>query len=175
MKERHLARSFNLTFRYIDVALSLNNPRFGDYLRRICPKRTWIKGLPRILTYYSKWLITKLYDKHDDVLFRIINFPLVCGNALSATEGITSKVLRSSYWICWQICCVHLYRCTWSLLPFLEESRVAHVLLILCVFSSISYVLLVVFVSVFIASSLSLDSWVLNFALTVITLVFTFT
>jgi hypothetical protein len=32
MKERHLARSFNLTFRYIDVVLSLNNPRFGDHL-----------------------------------------------------------------------------------------------------------------------------------------------
>ena len=40
MKERHLARSFNLTFRYVDVAWSLNNPRFGDYLRRIYPKRT---------------------------------------------------------------------------------------------------------------------------------------
>ena len=36
--------------------------------------------------------------------------------------------------------------------------RVAHLLLVLCVFSFISYVLLVVFVSVFIASSLSLDS-----------------
>jgi hypothetical protein len=40
MKERHLARSFNLTFRYIDVVLLLNNPLFGDYLRRIYPKRT---------------------------------------------------------------------------------------------------------------------------------------
>ena len=39
--------------------------------------------------------------KHDDVLFRIINFPLVCGNSPSAPKGITSKVLRSSYWICW--------------------------------------------------------------------------
>ena len=40
-KERHLARSFNLTFRYINVVLSLNNSRdFGDYLRRIHPKRT---------------------------------------------------------------------------------------------------------------------------------------
>ena len=27
MKERHLARSFNLTFRYINVVLSLNNSR----------------------------------------------------------------------------------------------------------------------------------------------------
>ena len=60
MKERHLARSFNLTFRYADVVLSLNNPRFGDYLRRIYPKRKrtpqTLLGLPRILTYYSKLL-----------------------------------------------------------------------------------------------------------------------
>jgi len=27
--------------------------------------------------------------------------------APSAPEGMTSKVLRSSYWICWQIWCVH--------------------------------------------------------------------
>jgi hypothetical protein len=38
MKERHLARSFNLTFRYKDVVLSLNNPPFSDYLCRIYPK-----------------------------------------------------------------------------------------------------------------------------------------
>ena len=44
MKERHLARSFNLTFRYKDVVLSLNNPPFSDYLCRIHPKRIWIKG-----------------------------------------------------------------------------------------------------------------------------------
>ena len=132
-------------------------------------------------TWYLDLLfeITKLYDKHDNVLFRIINFSLVCGNSPSAPEGITSKVLRSSYWICWHIWCVYLYRCTWSLLPFFEGVRVAHLLLVVCVFSFISYVLLVVhilvFVSVFIASSLSLDSWVLDFALTVVTLDFTFT
>ena len=44
------------------------------------------------------------------------------------------------------------------LAPVFGGVRVAHVLLVLCVFSFISYVLLVVFVSVFIASSLSLDS-----------------
>jgi hypothetical protein len=42
--------------------------------------------------------------------------------------------------------------------PVFGGVRVAHVLLVLCVFSFISYVLLVVFVSVFIASSLSIDS-----------------
>ena len=30
MKKYRLARSFNLSFRYIDEVLSLNNPNFGD-------------------------------------------------------------------------------------------------------------------------------------------------
>jgi hypothetical protein len=54
-------------------------------------------GLPRILTYYSKSRITKLYDKHDDVLFRIINFPLCCGNSPSAPEGNTSTVRHTEF------------------------------------------------------------------------------
>ena len=44
------------------------------------------------------------------------------------------------------------------LAPVFGRVRVARVLLVLCVFSFISYVLLVVFVSVFIVSSLSLNS-----------------
>ena len=35
--------SFNLTFRYIDVVLSLNNPKFNDYLDVIYPKELEIK------------------------------------------------------------------------------------------------------------------------------------
>ena len=34
-KEHRLARAFNLSFRYIDDVLSLNNPNFGDLLHRI--------------------------------------------------------------------------------------------------------------------------------------------
>ena len=30
--KKNIARSFNLTFRYIDDVLSLNNPKFGDYV-----------------------------------------------------------------------------------------------------------------------------------------------
>jgi len=33
--EKKLARSFNITFRYIDDILSLNNSRFGDFVDRI--------------------------------------------------------------------------------------------------------------------------------------------
>ena len=37
--ECHLARSFDLSFRYIDDLLSLNNPSFGDLIHRIYPHR----------------------------------------------------------------------------------------------------------------------------------------
>ena len=37
MKEHRLARSFNLSFRYIDNVLSLNNPSFGDLIHRFAP------------------------------------------------------------------------------------------------------------------------------------------
>ena len=35
--------SFNLTFRYIDDVLSLNNPKFNDYIDVIYPKELEIK------------------------------------------------------------------------------------------------------------------------------------
>ena len=41
--EKKLARSFNVTFRYIDDALSLNNSRFGDFIDRIYPIQLEIK------------------------------------------------------------------------------------------------------------------------------------
>jgi hypothetical protein len=41
--EKKLAWSFNLTFRYIDDVLSLNNSRFGDFVDRIYPIELEIK------------------------------------------------------------------------------------------------------------------------------------
>ena len=94
-KERHLARSFNLSFRYIDDVLSLNNPRFGDYVHRIYPKELEIKDTTDTVKSASYLdlhleidergvLMTKLYDKRDDFTFKIVNFPFICGNISSA-------------------------------------------------------------------------------------------
>ena len=41
--EKKLARFFNLTFRYIDDVLSLNNSRFGEFVDRIYPIELEIK------------------------------------------------------------------------------------------------------------------------------------
>jgi hypothetical protein len=79
--EKRLARSFNLTFRYIDDVLSLNNSRFGDFVDRIYSIELEIKDttdtdrsasyLDLHLEIDSKGrLRTKLYDKRDD-----FNFP----------------------------------------------------------------------------------------------------
>ena len=37
--KRHLAKSFHFTYRYIDDVLSINNPKFGDYIDYIYPVR----------------------------------------------------------------------------------------------------------------------------------------
>ena len=41
--EKKLARSFNFTFHYTDVVLSLNNSKFGDFVDRIYPIELDIK------------------------------------------------------------------------------------------------------------------------------------
>ena len=66
----------NLTFRYIDDVLSLNNPKFNYYIGVIYPEELDIKDT----AYALKWanyldrvefdedgkLYTRLYDKPDD-------------------------------------------------------------------------------------------------------------
>ena len=94
-KDRKLALSFNLTFRYIDDVLSLNNPRFGDFLHLIYPKELEIKDTTdseKSASYLDLHLeidtqgelSTKLYDKRDDFNFPIVNFPFLCCNIPSA-------------------------------------------------------------------------------------------
>ena len=43
--EKKLARSFNFMFRYIADVLSLNNPRFCDFVDRIYPIELEIKDI----------------------------------------------------------------------------------------------------------------------------------
>ena len=94
-KEYRLARSFNLSFRYIDDVLSLNNPNFGDLIHRIYPKELEIKDTTDTVKSASYLdlhleidgkgkLLTKLYDKRDVFSFKIVNFPFICGNIPSA-------------------------------------------------------------------------------------------
>ena len=52
-KEQKLAISFNVTFRYIDDVLSLNNSKFGDYVEFIYPIELEIKDTTDTVKYAS--------------------------------------------------------------------------------------------------------------------------
>ena len=89
--KRQLAKSFSSTFRYIDDVISLNNPKFGDYINDIYPEELEIKDttdavnqasyLDLLLQYDDDHrLQVKLYDKRDDFNFTIVNFPFLCSN-----------------------------------------------------------------------------------------------
>ena len=89
--KRHFAKSFHFTYRYIDDVLSINNPKFGDYIDYIYPVELEIKDttdadhqasyLDLDLSYNrDKRLQVKLYDKRDDFNFNIVNFPFLSSN-----------------------------------------------------------------------------------------------
>ena len=90
-KSRKQRKSFNLTFRYIDDVLSLNNPKFGDYIDVIYPQElqiqdttdagNWANYLDLRLEFDTNGsLTTQLYDKRDDFNFSIVNFPFIDSN-----------------------------------------------------------------------------------------------
>ena len=83
--------TFNLTFRYIDDVLSINNDNFHTYVNTIYPNELEIKDTTESSTHASyldillsvdtdKKLTTKLYDKRDDFDFSIVNFPHLSSN-----------------------------------------------------------------------------------------------
>ena len=83
-----MARSFNLCYRYIDDLIVFNNKKFLDYLKELYPSQLTVKkanksdypadylDLTFIIDSGGK-LSTRLYDKHDDFDFHIVNFPFL--------------------------------------------------------------------------------------------------
>jgi hypothetical protein len=107
--EKKLARSFMVTLRYIDDVLSLSNARIGDFVDRIYPIELEIKDTTdtdRSTSYLDLhleidsewWLRTKLYDKRDDIIYPIVNFPFICSNipAAPAYGVYISQMIRYS-------------------------------------------------------------------------------
>ena len=94
-KKKHLAKSFNFTFRYIDDVLSLNNPHFSECLHLIYPPELEIKDTTetrRSASYLDLLLEinpdgilkSRIYDKRDDFSFPIVNFPFLSSNIPSS-------------------------------------------------------------------------------------------
>ncbi len=88
---RKLARSFNLSYRYIDDLIVFNNSKFSDYVKHIYPSELTVEKANKAdnlanyldLTFTinnNKGLSTKLYDKRDDFNFHIVNFPFMSSN-----------------------------------------------------------------------------------------------
>ncbi|KAK3105670.1 hypothetical protein FSP39_003027 [Pinctada imbricata] len=81
--------------RYIDDVLSINNPKFADYLSSIYPSELEVKEttetnnsasyLDIMLSYDTDGhMNTSLYDKRDDFNFSITNFPFLSSNIPSS-------------------------------------------------------------------------------------------
>ena len=89
--KKQLASRFNLTYRYIDDVLSINNPEFENYLGQMYPAELEIKDTTESTTSASYLdlllsigrdgqLHTFIYNKRDDFNFHITNFPFLSSN-----------------------------------------------------------------------------------------------
>ena len=99
-----VARLFNLWYRYIDDLIVLNNKKFLDYLKEICPTQLTVKKANKSdhlanyldLTFMidSGGKLSRLYDKHDDFDLHIVNFPFPSSNTPSGPSyGAPSHVI----------------------------------------------------------------------------------
>ena len=86
--KRKLARKFNLSYRYIDDLIFINNKRFKEFISDIYPKELTISETTKstsVASYLdllfirdnSNKITTKIYDKHDTFGFHIVNFPFM--------------------------------------------------------------------------------------------------
>ena len=89
--ENNLAQSFNFTFRYMDVVLSMHNSKLGDYVDRIYYTELEIKDITdtaRDASYLDLhleidikgWFRMTPYDKRDYFNSHIRNFSFICSN-----------------------------------------------------------------------------------------------
>ena len=105
--KKHLASRFNLTYRYIDVVLSINNPEFENYLGQMYPADLEIKDTTESTTSAScldlllsigrdGQLHSSIYDKRDYFNFHITNFPFISSKIPSspAYGVIISQLIR---------------------------------------------------------------------------------
>ena len=95
---RRLARLFkNVCYRYIDDFIVFNNKKLLDYCKDIYPSQLTVEksnrsdhledylDLTLIIDSGGK-LLTRLYDKHDDFDFHVVNFPFLSSNIPSGSS-----------------------------------------------------------------------------------------
>ena len=111
---RRLARSFYLCYRYIDDLIVFNNKKLLDYLKEIYPSQVTVEKADKsdhLADYLDLTFIidsggklsTRLYDRRDDFVFHIVNFPFLSSNIPSGPSyGVyISQLIRYAQ------CCSH--------------------------------------------------------------------
>ena len=84
-KQADVIDAFNTTSRYLDVILNINNVYFDNMVSQIYPSELQLNKayisdtetafLDLHLSFANDIVSTKIYDKHDDFDFEIVNFP----------------------------------------------------------------------------------------------------
>ena len=83
-------KAFNLTSRYLDDLLNIDNPCFEGMVNQIYPPELQLNKantsdieapfLDLHLSFSNSFVSSKIYDKRDDFDFDIVNFPLSDGD-----------------------------------------------------------------------------------------------
>ena len=91
---KKLAKAFNLTSHYIDNLISINNLRFKQFLKDICPEelvgseisesRNVGSYLNLLINISNGDLVCSIFDKRDAFDFDLVNFPGLFGNIPTA-------------------------------------------------------------------------------------------
>ena len=131
-EKKQFVSRFNLTYSYIDNALSINNPQFENYLGQMYPAEFEIKKTTESTTSASYldlllpiWrdcqLHTSIYDKRDAFNFHITNFPFLSRNVTSSPAyGVyISQLMR-----CDRACCSYecfILRAMWLSSKLLKQ------------------------------------------------------
>ena len=101
-----LAKAFNLTSRYIDDLISVNNPRFKQFLEDIYPEELVVSEtsestnvvsyLDLLVDISTGDLVCSIFDKRGVFDFDIANFPDLSGNIQTAPSYGTyiSQLIR---------------------------------------------------------------------------------
>ena len=90
---KKLAKAFNLTSRNIDDLVSINNPRFKQFLKDIYPDELLVSetsesrnvsDLNLLIDISNGDLVCSIIDKRDTFDFDIVSFPNLSGSILAA-------------------------------------------------------------------------------------------
>ena len=97
-KQADVIDAFNTTSRYLDDILNINNVYFDNMVSQIYPSELQLNKantsdteaafLDLHLSISNDIVSTKIYDKHDDFDFEIVNFQFLDGDVLHPMEYI---------------------------------------------------------------------------------------